>query len=201
MDKTDLKIIPTVVHTPTKSAQTGLHRFAYFLWDMGQLVSLKALILLILLLGISHKMRPILQYMNHIIVVHFGEDFQLPSMLKLSLTLAVCLFLGGESGAAEAGWAGLSDSGPALRRLGRFQRPPGVLLFPKSLWSWKLCQEAMLPWQSLSHVAGKHWLRGQHPGSLLQRQLQTGHRHQVNDHSTCKQNYSGELGTNIKDVT
>lgn len=86
--KTELKIISTFI-LACESRPNWFSTFAGFLWGKGRVALLKALVLLILLLGVGCKMRPILHYMSHVIVVNFGEVLQLPSVLKLPLTVAV----------------------------------------------------------------------------------------------------------------
>lgn len=85
----------------------------------------------------------------------------------------------GWPGAAEAGRAGLSDSGPAVCRPGRLQWPLRVLLLSKPFRHSALCEEALHSGQPLPHAAGQHRLGGLYSGCVLSGQLQTGHRYKV----------------------
>lgn len=101
-----------------------------------------------------------------------------PSLADLSLSLSLCS--DGRFGAAQTGRAGLSDPWRPVHRLGDDQRPVLVLLLWKPHRPWSLRPEALPTGKPIPTAAGQHRVWGQHPGSLLQEQLQTSHRHQVN---------------------
>lgn len=92
---------------------------------------------------------------------------------------AVSLLLDGQSAAVEARWAGLSDKGGSVYWLGGLKWSIRMLLFWVPNRTWPLRAEGIQPGEPLSFAACQHWLRCQHTGCILQRQLQACHWNQV----------------------